>query len=51
LKAIGATNGAQVLLDIARVEKDAGVTGLGIEFIAAAKLRHFGREESIRSLA
>ena len=51
LKAIGASDGAKALLDKANVEKDAGVTGLGNDFIAAAKLRHFDREPGVRTLA
>ena len=51
LKAIGATDGAKALLDKANVERDAGVTGLGNDFIAAAKLRHFDREPGVRTLA
>ncbi len=51
LKAIGASEGAQSLLDKARVEPDAGITGLNADFIAAAKLRFFDREPSVRTLA
>ena len=51
LKAIGATDGALALLNKARVEPDAGVTGLDADFIAAAKLRQFDREPSVRILA
>jgi len=51
LKAIGANDAAQPLLDKARVEPDDGITGLGDSFIAAAKLRHFEREPSVRNLA
>ena len=51
LKAIGASEGAQSLLDEARVEPDAGITGLNADFIAAAKLRFFDREPSVRTLA
>ena len=51
LKAIGASEGAQLLLDKARVEPDAGITGLNADFIAAAKLRFFDREPSVRTLA
>jgi catalase len=51
LKAIGANDTAQPLLDKARVEPDDGITDLGDDFIAAAKLRHFEREPSVRNLA
>jgi len=51
LKAIGANDAAQPLLDKANVEKDEGVTGLGKDFIAAASTRHFDREPKVRNLA
>lgn len=51
LKAIGANDAAQPLLDKARVEPDEGVTDLGAKFIAEAKLRHFDREPKVRKLA
>lgn len=51
LKAIGANEAAQPLLDKARVESDDGVTDLGVKFVAAAKLRHFDREPKVRTLA
>ena len=51
LKAIGATDASQPLLDKANVEKDEGVTGLGKDFIAAAATRHFDREPNVRTLA
>ena len=51
LKAIGASDAAQPLLDKANVEKDDGFTGLGKEFIAAASTRHFDREPKVRNLA
>ena len=51
LKAIGANDAAQPLLDKARVEPDDGITDLGNDFIAAAKLRHFDREPKVRNLA
>ena len=51
LKAIGANDAAQPLLDKARVEPDEGITDLGKKFIAAAKVRHFDREPSVRNLA
>lgn len=50
LKAIGAGEGAQVLLDKAGVEPDEGITGLGAEFLAAAARRYFKREPSVRTL-
>lgn len=51
LKAIGASDGAQPLLDRAGVEPDAGVTGTGKAFIAAAAKRFFDREPAVRMLA
>ncbi len=51
LKTIGATDAAKPLLDKANVDPDAGVTGLGKEFVEAAKLRHFDREPKVRTLA
>jgi catalase len=51
LKAIGATEGAKALLDKAGVEKDEGVTGLGADFLAAAKTRQWARELNVRLLA
>ncbi len=51
LKAIGASPAAKPLLDKAGVEPDAGVTGLGKEFVAAAKQRFYAREPGIRTLA
>ncbi len=51
LKAIGANDAAQPLLDKARVEPDEGITDLSAKFIAAAKLRHFDREPKVRTLA
>jgi catalase len=51
LKAIGASDGAQPLLDKAGVEPDEGVTGLDDDFIQAAALRFFGREPTLRMLA
>ena len=51
LKAIGANDAAQPLLDKANVEKDEGVTGHGKDFIAAASTRHFDREPKVRNLA
>jgi catalase len=51
LKAIGATDAAQPLLDKAGVEKDGGVTGLGDGFLEAAGKRYFDREPNVRILA
>ena len=51
LKAIGHTPEAKPLLDKAGVEPDAGVTGLGDPFIAAAGKRFFEREPKVRTLA
>ncbi len=51
LKAIGASAAAKPLLDRAGVEPDAGVTGLGADFIAAAKRRFYDREPGLRTLA
>lgn len=51
LKAIGASKGAQPLLDKAGVETDDGVTDLGHSFIIAAARRFFDREPSVRMLA
>lgn len=50
LKAIGASEGAQVLLDKAGVEPDEGVTALGPEFVAAAAGRFLEREPTLRTL-
>ena len=51
LKAIGHTPHEKPLLDKAGVEPDAGVVGLGDDFIAAAKKRFFDREPKVRLLA
>ncbi len=51
LKAIGASDSATPLLDRAGVEADAGVTGLGSDFIAAAAHRFYDREPKVRTLA
>ncbi len=51
LKAIGATQEAQPLLDKAGVEPDEGVTDLGGDFIAAAAKRFWDREPKVRMLA
>jgi catalase len=51
LKAIGASEGAQALLDKAGVTKDKGVTGLGPDFIKAAGQRFWAREPGVRTLA
>ena len=51
LKAIGATEAAQPLLDKAGVEPDEGVTDLGGDFLAAAAKRFWDREPKVRMLA
>jgi catalase len=51
LKAIGASKGAQALLDKAGVEPGEGVTGLGEDFIEAAARRFYDREPKLRDLA
>ena len=51
LKAIGASKGAQPLLDKAGVKADDGVTDLGSAFVKAAAKRFFEREPQVRMLA
>ncbi len=51
LKAIGASEEAQPLLDKAGVQPEGGITGLGKDFIAAARQRFWEREPNLRSLA
>jgi catalase len=51
LKAIGASKAAKSLLDKAGVTLDEGVTGLGKDFIEAARVRFWDREQSVRKLA
>ncbi|WP_374648362.1 catalase [Rhizorhabdus sp.] len=51
LKAIGASEAAKPLLDKAGVEPDGGVTGLGDDFVAAARGRFYAREPKLRMLA
>jgi catalase len=51
LKAIGANAAAKPLLDKAGIEEDEGVTGLGDDFITAAKGRFYAREPKVRLLA
>jgi catalase len=51
LKAIGHTPATKPLLDKAGVEPDAGVVGLGNDFIEAAKKRFYDREPKVRQLA
>ena len=51
LKAIGASEAARPLLDKAGVKADAGVTGLGDDFIKAAATRFYDREPGVRTLA
>ncbi|RYY05696.1 MAG: catalase HPII, partial [Alphaproteobacteria bacterium] len=50
LKAIGANEAAQPLLDKAGVEPDEGVTDLA-GFVEAAKKRYWDREPKVRTLA
>lgn len=49
LKAIGCSAGAEPLLNAAGIERNAGVTGVGMELIGAAKRRFFDREPSVRA--
>jgi catalase len=51
LKAIGATPGADPLLQKAGVTRDEGMTGLDKKFVAAAGTRFFDREPKVRPLA
>ena len=51
LKAIGASDAAQPLLDKAGVLPDEGVTGLDKAFTAAAAKRFYDREPKVRTLA
>ena len=51
LKAIGASDAAKPLLDKAGIKPDKGVTGLGEDFVAAARQRFWDREPGVRSLA
>ncbi|MEN3746469.1 catalase [Sphingomonas sp. HF-S3] len=51
LKAIGASDAAQPLLDKAGVEADDGVTGLDDGFVEAAARRFYDREPKVRMLA
>ncbi|MFS0774015.1 catalase [Sphingomonas sp. 1P08PE] len=51
LKAIGASEAAQPLLDKAGVTPGDGVTGLDADFVAAAKRRFYAREPDVRTLA
>jgi catalase len=51
LKAIGVSDSAKPLLEKAGIKPDKGVTGLGEEFVAAARLRFWNREPGVRSLA
>ena len=51
LKAVGSTSFAKPLLDKAGVKPDAGVTGLGSDFIKAARSRIWDREPKVRTLA
>ncbi|MBN8813880.1 MAG: catalase [Sphingomonas sp.] len=51
LKAIGASEAAQPLLEKAGVVPGEGITGLGSDFAKAATQRFYGREPSLRTLA
>ena len=51
LKAIGASEAAQPLLEKAGVQPDDGVTDLGKAFVGAARQRFWDREPTLRSLA
>ena len=51
LKGIGANKAAMPLLEKAGVKPDEGVTGLGKDFIEAARQRFWGRESQVRMLA
>jgi catalase len=51
LKAIGASEAAKPLLDRAGVKHDEGVTGLGTDFVEAARQRFWDREPNVRTLA
>ncbi|MFS0738422.1 catalase [Sphingomonas sp. 1P06PA] len=51
LKAIGASDAAQPLLDKAGIEPDDGVTGLDDTFLTAAAQRFYDREPGVRTLA
>ncbi len=51
LKGIGASKAAMPLLEKAGVKPDKGVTGLGKDFIGAARQRFWGREFQVRMLA
>jgi catalase len=51
LKAVGANEAAQPLLEKARIATDSGVTGIDSAFIEAAKIRHWEREAKLRMLA
>jgi catalase len=51
LKAIGASTAAEPLLEKAGVVPDDGVTGLGNDFVEAARMRFWDREPSVRKLA
>jgi catalase len=51
LKAIGASDATQPLLDKAGVVTDDGITGIDGKFVAAAAKRFYGREPNVRTLA
>jgi catalase len=51
LKAIGASEDAMPLLEKARVKPDEGITGLGEDFVDAARQRFWNRKSDVRMLA
>ncbi|TPG09671.1 catalase [Sphingomonas oligophenolica] len=51
LKAVGASEAAQPLLDKAGVEPDDGILGIDGAFVKAAAMRFYDREPSVRMLA
>ena len=51
LKAIGSSSAAGPLLKKAGLVPDKGVTGLGKDFLVAARVRFWDREPSVRNLA
>jgi catalase len=51
LKAIGASEAAMPLLDKAGIKPDEGITGLGEDFVKAARQRFWDREANVRMLA
>jgi catalase len=51
LKGIGASKAAMPLLEKAGIKADEGVTGLGKDFVVAARQRFWDREPQVRMLA